>query len=145
MSNDASPMRANSPSNQSFPPSPLYHWAARGKEPTDVNNATAPKCPISDCDGVFISKISQRKRPYRQCNSCGAFDGARLLTALERARQKTDKSAKKARKTAAQQREEKRIERRQATLDVPQLTTEGWSPGDWFPELKAEEQLKFYI
>lgn len=99
---------------------------------------TFPRCPITDCTGTFHTHTSKRGNPYRRCDACGAFDGARTLTAAEKAQKKADKAAKKARKTKAQIREEKRLEQRQRELEVKQLPVEGWTPGDWFPELKEK-------
>jgi hypothetical protein len=100
---------------------------------------TAPHCPLDGCTGTFTHKTSKKNRPYRQCDTCGAFDGARFLTADERARQRAEKAAKKAKKTATALREEERQAARQQELEVEQLPVPGWSPGDWFPELKELE------
>ena len=98
----------------------------------------APKCPITGCPGTFVTKTSKRGRRYRQCDTCGAFDGARYLTAAEKAQQKRDKAAKRSRKTKAQIREEMRREARRLELETPQLPGEGWSISDWFPGYEDE-------
>jgi hypothetical protein len=99
----------------------------------------APRCPIAGCSGTFVWRTSQRRRPYRQFNACGAYDGARFLTDEEKARQKAEKAAKKAKKA-------KPVTEHQASLDVPQLPVEGWSPADWFPSLDEEpKQMRFYL
>jgi len=102
-----------------------------------MKNATYPNCPIGDCPGTFRTKTSKRGNQYRQCDVCGAFDGARFLTSEERARQKREKAAKKTRKTQKQLLAEYRAER-ERLVALPQLPVDGWSINDWFPGYEPE-------